>query len=314
MGKQVYIVDYAEQGAVLLYDFADGQLTLRQSVPLHYPSYVAIEDDKLYVILREPYGAGKESGILHFQMAEDGTLSDPSPLQPTGGIGCCHLCVRNGVVYDANYVSGSVNKLGEKTVVHAGKGTHPERQEAPHVHFTSFSPDGNYIFVCDLGLDSIFVYDLELNLVSAARVPDGHGVRHLIPSEDGKTVYAVNELTSDISVFAYEPGKLSYITTVEGLPDGPVAGNTAAAIKRKDNTLYISHRGLDAIAVFDIAERIPVMTGCFHCGGHSPRDFEVVDDSIIVTNEDGKVAVFDRKTYELRQTLQLQSTRCAIYR
>ena len=312
--RQVYIVDYAEKGAICLYDFAGGQLTLRQKLVLNYPSYLAIENDKLYAVLREPYGSGKESGILHFDMAADGTLSNPSELQPTGGIGCCHLCVRDGVVYDANYVSGSVNLLGQKTVAHQGKGTHPQRQEAPHVHFTAVSPDGNYILVCDLGLDTIFVYDLQLNLVSAARVPDGHGVRHLIPSEDGKTIYTANELTSDISVFAYEPGKLSYITTVAGLPEGENRENTAAAIKRKGNTLYISHRGVDAIAVFDISQRIPQMTGIFGCGGHSPRDFEIVDDYIIVNNEDGVVAVFDAETHALTQTLQLQSTRCAIFR
>ena len=63
-------------------------------------------------------------------------------------------------------------------------------------------------------MDTVFVYDRNLDYVSKARVPDGYGARHLALSPDGKYVYCVNELVSSVTVFAYERGVLeAYIAS-----------------------------------------------------------------------------------------------------
>ncbi len=65
-------------------------------------------------------------------------------------------------------------------------------EDSAHTHFAAFSPDGNYILCTDLGLDTEFVYDSELNEISKENVPSGSGSRHLVFSENGKYVYCVN--------------------------------------------------------------------------------------------------------------------------
>ena len=308
----VYIADCAAEGGVHVYDFYNGKLTEKQFLPLPCPMYLAIDDRTLYTILKQPFPDSRLSGIVPAELDKNGMLQNPGTVVSTDGTVCCHLCVRNGVVYDSNYLSGSVNKLGIKTVRHTGKGTDPARQEAPHVHYTQFSPDGKYILVCDLGLDTVFVYDEELHKISSARVPDGHGVRHL--AYDGNTVYSANELGSSVSVFSYADGHLTYEQTVPGLPAGFEGRNTAAAIRIDDKRLYLSQRGLDAICVFDITRRTPEYLTCFSTGGSSPRDFAIVGDYIIVTNEGGSVTVFGKNDYVRCDEVGLISPLCVISR
>lgn len=311
MHTTVYIADCDPNGGIAVYDFCDGRLLAKQQIPLDRPMFLCYDDNRVYCVLRAPFADGT-SGVLSFSVAEDGTLSQPSDLVSTNGVVGCHLCVKDGAVFTANYLSGSINKLGVKTVTHTGKGVHPTRQDAPHTHFTRISPDGNYLFVCDLGLDTVFVYDRDLSLISTAKVPAGHGVRHLEYAADGKIVYSVNELASTLSVFEYADGKLTYVTTVNALPPAFSGANTAAAIKRDQNTLYVSHRGYDGICVLDIQDVIPRWITSFPSGGKSPRDFEIVGNTVIVTNEGGNIAVLDKNDFTLLQEIPKHSPLCVI--
>ena len=87
------------------------------------------------------------------------------------------------------------------------------RQDTAHTHFVNLSPDKKYLLCCDLGLDSIYTYDFDLNVKSVAKVESGEGARHLAYSSDGKYVYCVNELGSSLSVFKYDNGNLNLCNT-----------------------------------------------------------------------------------------------------
>ncbi len=307
-----YIADCHKNGGIYACEIEKDKLVKKQYIQLDRPMYLAAFKDKLYCILRAPFKDNENSAVLSFDVLGDGTLANMSEPISTEGRVCCHLCIKDGAVFSANYLSGSVNKLGVKTVAHNGKSVHPTRQEAAHTHFTRVSPDGKYILVCDLGMDTIFTYDTDLNEVSRAKVPAGNGVRHLEYSPDGKTVYSADELTATISVFDYNDGKLEYVTMVEGVENGFAMPNTAAAIKRKGNLLYISHRGFDGISVFDISNKIPKFVTSFKSGGTSPRDFEVLGDYIVVTNEGGNACLFDIVSYKLLDEIKLNSPLCVI--
>lgn len=308
----IYIADCDKNGGIYACEIEKDKLIKKQYIQLDRPMYLATFKNKLYCILRAPFEDNDNSAIISFDVLEDGTLTSKSDPVSTEGVVSCHLCVKDGAVFNANYRSGSVNKLGVKTVTHNGKSAHPTRQEAAHTHFTRVSPDEKYILVCDLGMDTIFTYDTDLNEVSRASVPAGNGVRHLEYSPDGKTVYSADELTSTISVFDYNDGKLEYVTTVEGHKNGFAMPNTAAAIKRKGNLLYISHRGFDGISVFDISNKIPEFVTCFKSGGTSPRDFGIFGDYIVVTNEGGNACLFDTVNYKLLDEIKLNSPLCVI--
>ena len=79
------------------------------------------------------------------------------------------------IFLSANYHTGTVDsysilpngELGEllSTDTHEGSGVHA-RQEKPHVHFSGFTPDGEYVFTCDLGTDDITTYKLNEGILT----------------------------------------------------------------------------------------------------------------------------------------------------
>lgn len=309
--KDIYISSCCEEGGVYRYGLSDGRLVLKGKLPLDRPMYTAVDGDKMYIILRAPF-EDNNSGIISADILEDGSLSAPSAPVSTEGVVACHLCIKDGEVFSANYLSGSVNKLGVKTVTHKGSGPNLPRQDMAHCHFTKLSPDGKYILVCDLGLDTVFTYDTDLNEISRAKVPDGHGVRHLAYSEDGRTVYAANELASTVSVFDYSNGVLTLLDTVKALPEDFSGKSTAAAIRVYGDRLYMSNRGHDSVTVMDIKDRIPKVIKWVDVCGSSPRDFDIIDGCMICTNEGGNITVFkiSGDTFTLTDNVSCEAVLC----
>ena len=219
MNKNIYIAACDKNGGI--YHFTqndDGSLTEKNFYPLDRPLYMTVEKNKMYIILREPFDDDTNSGVMSFEIEKDGSLIRSVECESTEGKCACHLTVKDGNIYCVNYISGSVIKVGEKLVMNIGDGPNKPRQDKTHMHFVNFSPDEKYLLVTDLGLDTIFTYDKNLNEISRAKVPDGHGVRHLAYSGDGKYIFSANELASTVSVFSYNDGKLELIDTLSGIP------------------------------------------------------------------------------------------------
>lgn len=294
--EHIYVASHTEDGGIYHYTLVNGRLSFCGKSDVFLPMYMAVSDGRLYVITERidnsPHG---NSGILSYKIETDGSLSDKSDAVSTDGRVSCHLSVRDGLVYDANYSSGSVNLLGRKTITHSGHGVNMARQEMPHVHYTGFTPDGRYLLACDLGLDTVFVYDQELREICRTWVPDGHGIRHLAFSADGMTMYGINELTGTVTTWNYEEkgGNFTRLDTVATLPESFTGVNTSAAIRVSGDRLYVSHRGHDSIAILDISDRIPKLIKWIDVHGRGPRDFDIFGNTLISANEGtGNVAVF----------------------
>lgn len=157
---------------------------------------------------------------------------------------------------------GSIGELLDSKQ-HTGHGPHPERQDRPHVHSAFFSPDGQYIMVQDLGLDKIFVYqiDRESDKLVLHREVNTHaaaGPRHLVFHPNGKYAYVINEVDSTITSYAYDAGEgnLTEIQTVPTLPSDYEGENTCAeiTISRDGRFVYGSNRGHDSIVVYKALE------------------------------------------------------------
>jgi 6-phosphogluconolactonase len=207
--------------------------------------------------------------------------------QHTIGTAPCHLVVdatqRHLIV--ANYGTGSValfpinpeGGLGRMSdfVQQVGRGPNPARQEGPHAHSVTLSPDNRFVFVCDLGLDRVFVYRLDgergrLVPNGSAAVPVGAGPRHFSFHPSGKFAYCINELAGSITAFAYDGahGHLVPVQTIATLPHGFAALNYCADIHvhASGKFVYGSNRGHDSIAVFAVDEA----TGQLAPRGHAP--------------------------------------------
>ena len=227
----------------------------------------------------------------------------------------CHLEVLRNNKYVVNYLSGNIVKIGEKTVTHNGKGVHPTRQEAPHTHFVCSSPYEKHILCTDLGIDTIFIYNTDLDEEFSVKVPDGSGARHLCFSDDGKYLYCVNELSNDISVLEWNNGKPILKGTYSAIPDFK-GESTAAAIRIKDGYLYISNRGADTISRFKIVgDKLELLENTY-CGGKGPRDFNIIDDYIICTNENSNnvtiLKIENGKPVLLDKNIEIGSPLCVI--
>lgn len=311
--SEIFILSCApvsQGGGVYRYLLKEDEKMEKQAyLPCDKPMYAVNDGKRLHILLRSPFPDSENSG--YFSCNVD--FSDCSAVQSTLGECACHLAVEGNDVYIANYLSGNIVKNCTLSCVHHGKGVNLPRQDMPHTHFAAFSPDKRRVLCCDLGLDTIFVYDRNLNEISRGKVPAGYGVRHFVVSKDGRTVYAANELKPSVSVFSFDGKRLALQNTVT-LPCEK-KNSTAAAIRLSQDgkTLYVSVRGENAIFVLQTeGERLEIVKKT-SCGGDSPRDFDLFGDTLVCCNENSdNVTVVNAKEYRITGSIRLQHPLCVL--
>ena len=265
--------------------------------------------------------------------------------EPTGGIGLAHVGVdatgRTAVAisYHGSQVAAFPlrpdGSLGPRTtlITHAGPlGPNARRQDKPHPHSVTFSPDNRFVHVCDLGLDLICRYALDP--ASATLTPAGEtasapgaGPRHSKFSADGRFLYVINELNGTIEIFAADAagGALHRVQTVATLPAGFTGENICAEIRLSpdERFVYGSNRGHDSLAVFarNAASGTLTPVEIVPTGGKHPRNFNLSPDGrwLVCANKDSdNVTVFARDTTTGRltrtaQTLSVPQAVCVLF-
>ena len=314
---EVFAASCVPDGGVFRYTLSEeGKLTPTGGIRMDRPMYFVKEGERLHVLLREPQGFDGKSACVCCDA--HGTEADMKPAQSTDGIVACHLSVCDGDVYAVNYLSGNIVQVGKKTVTHTSSpDCKPGRQDMPHTHCVIPSPDGAYLLCADLGLDRIVTYDRELNPVASCQAPRGCGVRHLVFSHDGKYLYCANELESTVGVYAYEAGRLTYLSTT-GCQIG-TEDNYAAAIRLSaDGTrLYVSQRGEDVISVLEVNGKDLRHLCNLPAGGRWPRDICLTPDGrfLVTANEKSDnlaVLRLDGDRAELVDSVPLAGALCVL--
>lgn len=287
----LYVASCSPKGGIFQYKIHNGNIEFINKTEMDRPMYMVVSKEKMYVLLREPFRNNSESGLIAYDIDADGKLINPSNVITTKGEVACHLMVDGNDIYCTNYLGGSVIQIPDKLAVHSGHSIHPSRQNAPHPHFVCESPDNKYIFVTDLGVDKVFVYNKDLTVFSITDMPAGHGPRHLACHPNGKTVYCANELQSTVSILEYKMGTLILKDTVSTLPPDYRGASTVAAIRYSNGMLYVTNRGHNSITVFN---EDMVVEKWIPCGGEEPRDIWVLDDMLICTNQFSNKVCFIR--------------------
>ena len=190
-----------------------------------------------------------------------------------GGDSCYVTSDRSGQLLISAQYSGSsvaVFPLGEdgsiqprsQLIDHVGASKVHPNQEAAHPHYVGISPDNRFAFVCDLGIDKIMGYEIDLEAKQLKEVSQtdsiaGGGPRHMKFSPDGKHVFVLNELTLSVSVFDYDSaaGKLTMLGTTEALTAEEQAMNTFNSggeirVHPSGKFVYAGNRGDDSITTF----------------------------------------------------------------
>lgn len=310
--NDLYIASCEKDGGIYRISSVQQCFELKEKTPLDRPMYLAAGNGKIYALLRRAFKDGS-SGICSFDVGCGGKLMNMSETVSTRGIVASHLCINKNTVYAANYLSGSVIRLPDTMAFHSGKSVNPQRQEAPHPHYIGITPDDKYVCVSDLGLDRVLFYNKMLNFKFYVSVPSGYGARHLVFSENGEYLYCVNELISSVTVFKYDGGNTRRLKTYSALPDGFSGQNSAAAIRFYKNRIYVSNRGHNSIAVFNVSgEGLEIAE--FIQTGSEPRDFDIFDDILVCCNLlDNTVTFHDLGKNGLKfKTLYIKSPLCVL--
>lgn len=329
-GHLVYAGTYTNKSSKGIYayrfDGKSGELTtLGLMAETPNPTFLAISANHraLYAVNEVGNYNGTHSGLVSgFSIDHlSGKLNKINSVA-SGGSGPCHLSVDHTghALFVANYGSGSADSFrimakGELSPAvsqfqYSGHSADPKRQEGPHTHCTTVSPDNRYVLVNDLGLDRIMVYRLDAN--TAKLTPNdppywtahaGTGPRHLAFHPKAKWAYCVTEMGNTIDTLAWdaEKGVLTNLQTVSTLPSDFHGENTAAeiAVDATGHFVYASNRGHDSIARFSIDQQTGKLTsiGFTPSGGKSPRFFtlDTTGRWLLAANQDsGNIVIFRR--------------------
>jgi 6-phosphogluconolactonase len=269
------------------------------------PSFLAIAKDR-----RSLYAVNE---VDNFQGAKDGSVSSFALDQQTGklrllnvvssgGSGPCNINLDHtgGTVFVANYTGGSASSYrvldGGKlstpvaNIHYEGHGFDPKkRQETPHAHCVTASPDNRYLLVNDLGLDRIHVY--HFNAATSKLIPNippayvgmqQSGPRSFAFHPNGRFAYSTNELSNSLDALQWDAAKgtLTRLQNISTLPAGEGEGNSAASVNvdAEGKFVYASNRGPDnSIVVYAVDAGSGKLSLVQHIdsGGKIPRHFAI---------------------------------------
>lgn len=260
------------------------------------PSYFCYsEKRKLVYVLNEvmEFNGSFGGGLSSFAYDEkSGVLQKQNELLiPYGGPCYISMSPDSGFLFIASYPNGSVSvvKLDESGLPQSVSDTILFNKSAPdqsHGHMMKSDPSGKKIYVTDLGLDRITVYDFnpasgKLNLSQNGTIdlPKGSGPRHFVFNSDGSKMYLINELGKTIMVFDNsEKEGLKLVQTVPTVRKDFIYDNYCADIHigKDGKYLYGSNRGENTIVTFRIEnDGSLTLAGHTSCGGNWPRNFTI---------------------------------------
>jgi 6-phosphogluconolactonase len=269
------------------------------------PSFLAVHPTEkyLYAVNETNTFTDETGGVSAFAIDRATGKLQALGQQSSEGSGPAHLTVdkdgRNVLV--ANYGGGSVAvlpinskdgklKSGSALMQHKGHSVNQSRQSEPHAHSITTDPSGRYVYVADLGLDWIVIYQLDerkglltLNEPPNAKVEPGAGPRHFSVHPSGRFGYVINELNCTVTAFTRDPndGGLTQLQTVSALPPNvqmqPAFSGAELEIHPSGRYLYTSIRGHNSIAVFTIDQNTGRLTyvDSTSTQGNTPRGFGI---------------------------------------
>ena len=286
----------------------DGKMTEpKLAVKLAKPSFFAFHPklDVLYAVTETMRNDPSEpAAVTAYRVGRSSDAPSTPTLtlmnsQPIDGDIPCHVSIdaTGQFAVMANYTSGSVVvcplaadgsiKPASDNVQHKGVGEYASK--SPRGHSSVWDPTNRYLFVADLGLDKVFVYELNRGTGklapakhSSMTLAAGSGPRHISIHPNGKWVYVINETNMTLTTASWDSneGKLVEIQTVSTLPaDAKGKGYSTAEVlvHPSGRFVYGSNRGHDTIAGFKVDDKTGMLTPIGHTspGGKTPRNFRI---------------------------------------
>lgn len=310
------------------FDSTTGRAELRQSLTgITNPSFLAVTDSG-ETILTVNENSDTTAGVTMMRRSGDGKFTyQPVASALTEGADPCHIVISpdGKYVVTSNYSGGSISiipfdagkaSFGETTVIpFTGSGPVAGRQDAPHAHFTAFTPDGKLMITNDLGTDRIHVSPLgDDGLPVIEKMQDiplaaGSGPRHLVFDNKAENAYLINEIGGTVTHLRYDRKNGTLIPISDTLADYEhAAGSADIHLSPDGRFLYVTNRLKgDGIAIFAADQNDGSLTPAgFTPTGKHPRNFVITPDGrwlLCACCDDNRIEVFRRNADDGSLTL-----------
>ena len=195
------------------------------------------------------------------------------------------------------------------TAFHQGHGPNTQRQDGPHPHSVTLSPDNRHAYVADLGTDEVVVYDLApdalLKRLNQVSLPPGSGPRSLAFEPSGAFAFLSLELANGLALLrrGTGSGELQFLNSSPTTPTDFKGDNAPSAVRVSldGRFVYVANRGHGSVAVFEFDSASSSLSIVQHALtlGHTPRGLALSTDGawLLAPNQDSStITVFRRDT------------------
>lgn len=267
-GHYAYTTNEEDDGMVTSLSLEkNGKINIINAVKSHgqQPTHAVISPDGKFLIVSnysvEPGGAG----VTVFFINNDGSLSESVQFIP----------------------------------FNEGSGVIKNRQASGHAHSATFTPDGKFVFIADLGDDKLHAFRYEPNSGTPlkedrsrnVKFSPGSGPRHMAFTNNGKYAYVTAELTGELVVFSVKNDILKEVKKINlyGNENSSDYKSASGVIISPDGHYVVTaNRGRDnVISVMKINENgMPETASRYKSNGIEPRafSFDETGKYLYVTN------------------------------
>ena len=306
MKQTLFIGSYSKSGIHQVI-FDDGKISnLKSNKTFENCSYLIKNNDIIYNIIEYSDNPIYENGYLIARNSNFSILNT-SPLL---GKGPCYLTIdtKRNLIYVANYGDGSLDvfSLKENGAIDTCIFHKPYTKHS-RIHQVLLSPDNEFLFVVDLGNDTLFVYkiiytykNIELKEITNYSFPKNTAPRHIAIVNNN--IYLVTENSCELYHLILTPqNNFKLITKLSLLPHSIKRNqDTGCAIKISNDFrfVYTSIRGHNSISVFETTPSLKLIQN-IDCSGNTPRDIflNTSQNFLLCANQESKsISIFSRDT------------------
>jgi 6-phosphogluconolactonase len=286
------------------YLFAVSEILASKKPVIH--SYIINDNYSLRLIDTKTIEGGCPCHIHYFKNT-DGESYTATACYETGNL----------VIHTINVEAAANLNIHEPlNIYHKGSSQHPTRQTQAHAHFACFDAVTNKLLVCDLGLDQVKVYSIQINNDSFNAIeqqiislPAGSGPRHICFDDNYFYGFIINELTGSVTIIKHSAEKKEYEikgsfdeTETKSVNIDTDLGGAAIRVSADGKFIYTSMRSDNTIRLFafdPIAESLNYIAS-YPTQGRTPRDFTIdaTGKWLLVAHQDSDtISIFNVNSY-----------------
>ncbi|MGC2404246.1 MAG: lactonase family protein [Acidobacteriaceae bacterium] len=284
-----YVGSYTGNGeGISLFEMnpQNGDLSLvKLAAKISNPSWISLDPSKRFLYAVNEDAPGSVTAFSVNRANGDLQLLNT---MTSGGAGPAHLSVdlSGKYVFVANYGSGSIavlpisanGSLGEPTYTRQDKGSVGPKNATdapggsfaidghrkPDAHMIQADPGNRFVLQTDLGQDRIYIFRFDQatgKLTPLAdspyvSMPPGDGPRHFVFHSNGRWLYSVQEESSTVDFFHFDPqtGSVHQEQSLSTLPSGFKGTNYMSEIllSPDGHFLYAGNRLKNTVAIFSL--------------------------------------------------------------